>query len=346
MYLERQPNFSIGPDSSENETITLSQMIAAAQDAARSTKTAADTAAAAANLVPQGGLFWDGRADTLQAQAMAPLLDPLEMDAGSVARVASKLRAGPFADRFVQLFGPGILDNPSMLVAEAMFAVARYQIEDPSFHPYSSKFDAWLEGKARLTPAEMRGYDLFNDPKKGDCAACHLDQPTPDGRPPLFTDHQYEALAVPRNMALGVNKDPSYFDLGVCGPVRPDLKADTEFCGLFTTPTLRNVATRKGFFHNGEYHTLQQVLDFYDFRDADPARIYPHGVPDDLPRRYWNNIDRVDPPFGSKPGEKPALTAADKRDIIAFLQTLTDGYTPTPSPRQSTSPASRERSPE
>ncbi len=48
-----------------------------------------------------------------------------------------------------------------------MFAVARYQIEDPAFHPYNSKYDAWLEGKARLSPAEMRGYILFNDPAKG-----------------------------------------------------------------------------------------------------------------------------------------------------------------------------------
>ena len=90
-------------------------------------------------------------------------------------------------------------DTPQLLVAEAMFAVARYQIEEPSFHPYTSKFDFWLEGKARLSAAELRGYLLFNDPQKANCAGCHLDQPSPDGLPPLFTDHQFEALGVPRN---------------------------------------------------------------------------------------------------------------------------------------------------
>jgi cytochrome c peroxidase len=327
-YLERQPSFSIGPDSGEDETSSLTQMLSAATGAARAVKTATDTAAAAANLVPQGGLFWDGRADTLQAQAMVPLLNPLEMDGGSVARVATKIRSAPYASRFVQLFGPAVLQEPAMLVSEAMFAVARYQIEDPSFHPYSSKFDAWLEGKARFTAEEMRGYKLFNDPKKADCAGCHLDQPSPDGRPPLFTDHQFEALGAPRNLALRVNRDPTYYDLGICGPIRTDLRTDTQYCGMFGTPTLRNVAHRKVFFHNGVFRSLQQVLDFYDFRDVDPGRVYSHGVPDDMPTEYLKNLDMVDPPFGRKPGEAPAMSAKDERDIIAFLQTLTDGYQP------------------
>ncbi len=229
MYLERQPNFSVGPDNEENETITLAQMAALGQDAARTQKTALDTSQTAANPVPQGGLFWDGRVDTLQDQAMFPLLSPFEMDGGSVERVASKLRQAPYASLFAQLFGPSIFDSPRMAVAEAMFAVARYQIESPSFHPYTSKYDFWLEGKARLTPTELRGYELFNDPKKADCGGCHLDQPTADGLPPLFTDHQFEALGVPRNTALTVNRDPGYFDLGICGPFRTDMQTQTQY---------------------------------------------------------------------------------------------------------------------
>ncbi len=110
MYLERQPNFSVGPDNEENETVSLVQLAAAGQDAARAQKTAQDTAQTAANLVPQGGLFWDGRADTLQDQAMVPLLNPLEMDGGGVESVAAKLRGAPYAGRFVQLFGPAIFE--------------------------------------------------------------------------------------------------------------------------------------------------------------------------------------------------------------------------------------------
>ncbi|MBW4093404.1 MAG: cytochrome-c peroxidase [Proteobacteria bacterium] len=336
MYLERQPNFSVGPDNEENETITLAQLAARGQRAPRATKTAQATAAAAANLVPQGGLFWDGRANTLQDQAMGPLLSPFEMDGGSIARVAGLLAHAPYADRFVRLFGASIFASPTMTVAEALFAVARYEIEDPAFHPYTSRYDVWLEGKARLTQAELRGYLLFNNPRKGDCAACHLDQPTPDGRPPLFTDHQYEALGVPRNPALRVNRDPAYFDLGICGPYRTDMAKDTAYCGMFLTPTLRNVATRHVFFHNGVYHSLRQVLDFYDFRDTDPGRIYPRGADgriakfNDLPARDRANVDRVDPPFTLRRGDRAPLSAAEERDIVAFLGALTDGYRPKP----------------
>lgn len=334
MYLEREPNFSIGPDNEENETVNLVQAATLGRNATRAPKIARDTAPAAANLVPQGGLFWDGRADTLQSQALGPLLNPLEMDGGDIQAVAAKLQRAPYASLFVSLFGKSIFETPRLAVAEALFAVGRYQIEDASFHPYTSKFDYWLEGRARLSPAEMRGYLLFNDPRKGNCAGCHLDQPGPDGLPPLFTDHQFEALGVPRNYSLVANHDPAYFDLGLCGPYRTDLRSETQYCGMFLTPTLRNVATRKAFFHNGIYRTLRQVLDFYDFRDTEPGRIYPRRSNgtiakfNDLPPRYRANVDVTDAPFNRKVGEAPALTPQNERDIIAFLKTLTDGYKP------------------
>jgi cytochrome c peroxidase len=334
MYLERQPNFSVGPDNEENENVSLGQLAAYGRDAARAQKTALDTAASGANLVPQGGLFWDGRADTLQQQALAPLLSPVEMDGGSVEAVAAKLKRAPYADRFAQLFGSSLFASPQLAVAEALFAIGRYEIEDPSFHPYTSKYDFWLEGRARLSRAELRGYLSFNDPARANCGGCHLDQPGADGLPPLFTDHQFEALGAPRNPALVANRDPGYYDLGICGPYRTDLRDQTQYCGLFMTPTLRNVATRGVFLHNGVYHSLQQVLDFYDFRDTQPQKIYPRSADgsivqfNDIPPQYRANVDESDPPFGRKPGETPAMTPADERDIIAFLKTLTDGYRP------------------
>jgi cytochrome c peroxidase len=332
MYLERQPSFSIGPDNEENENVTIGQLIALSGTAVRVQKTAPQANQSANNMVPQGGLFWDGRADTLQDQAFSPLLDRREMDAGSIDAVAAKLRQAPYAQRLKRLFGASVFDEARLTVAEALFAVARYQIEDSSFHPYTSKFDYWLEGKTRFTPSELHGYALFNDPAKANCGGCHVDQPSRDGLPPLFTDHQFEALGVPRNSALSLNSDPGYFDLGICGPYRTDMSHDTQYCGMFLTPTLRNVATRRVFFHNGVYHTLQQVMDFYDFRDTDPQKIYPRGADstvhkfDDLPARYRRNIDVTDPPFGRKLGDPPAMTQRDKDDIIAFLKTLTDGY--------------------
>lgn len=332
MYLERLPSFSVGPDNEENENVSLAQLVALSRDAVRVEKTAPQANQSAANMVPQGGLFWDGRSDTLQEQALVPLLDRREMDGGSVAIVAEKLRKAPYAPRLMQLFGASVFDDGRLAVAEALFAVARYQIEDSSFHRYSSKFDFWLEGKARFTSAELRGYLLFNDPAKANCGGCHVDQPSRDGLPPLFTDHQFEALGVPRNAALSVNNDPAYFDLGICGPYRSDLSEQTQYCGLFTTPTLRNVATRKVFFHNGVDRTLREVLDFYAFRDTDPQRIYPRGADgaarkyNDLPAVYHANIDVTDPPFDRKAGEAPAMTPQDEDDIIVFLNTLTDGY--------------------
>lgn len=334
MYLERQPNFSVGPDDEENETVSMAQLVALGSAAARAQKTALDTQTTAANLVPQGGLFWDGRADTLQQQALFPLLSPLEMDGGNVDAVAAKLRQAPYADRFLQLFGNSIFNAPRLAVAEALFAVGRYEIEDRSFHPYTSKFDYWLEGRARLTPAELRGYLLFNDPGKANCGGCHLDQPSADGLPPLFTDHQFEALGAPRNPALAANRDPAYYDLGICGPYRTDLRGETQYCGLFTTPTLRNVATRRVFFHNGVFHSLRQVLDFYNFRDTQPQQIFPRNADgtivkfNDIPPRYRINVDVTDPPFDQKPGAAPVMSLRDEADIIVFLQTLTDGYQP------------------
>jgi len=332
MYLERQPNFSIGVDNEENENVNLAQLAALGQDAARAQKVATDTVSSGANLVPQGGLFWDGRADTLQQQALAPLTSPIEMAATSIDEVAAKLQKEPYANRFTQLFGPSVFDDPQRAVAEALFAIGRYEIEEPSFHPYTSKFDDWLEGRARLSEQELRGYALFNDPKKANCGGCHLDTSTADGLPPLFTDHQFEALGVRRNAALAANSDPAYFDLGICGPYRTDMADQTQYCAMFGTPTLRNVATRQVFMHNGVYHSLEQVLDFYDFRDVASDKVYPRAADgtvlkyDDIPDKYRANVDVADPPFDRHLGDPPAMTAQDEADIIAFLKTLTDGY--------------------
>ena len=335
MYLYRQPNFSIGPEAADADTpADLAQEAAQASGAARAQKTAGAAPAAPA-LVPQGGMFWDGRADTLQAQAFGPLMNPVEMANTSEDDVARKFASGAYRTAFLQLFGPNIFSNPRLLLSEAMFAVARDQVEDPSFHPYTSKYDYWLEGRARLTRAELHGLRLFNDPQKANCAGCHLSKPSRDGLPPMFTDFQYEALGVPRNNVLAVNRNAGYYDMGLCGPYRTDLATQTQYCGMFLTPTLRNAATRRVFFHNGVYHSLDQVMTFYNLRDIQPEKIYPRDAQghvlqyDDLPAKYRGNIDKADAPFDRKAGDTPSMTDDDIRDIIAFLRTLTDGYTPT-----------------
>lgn len=333
-YLFHQAAFSIGPDPADADVpVNLNVAAAAAKDVQRATKTAGVTPAAPA-LVPQGGLFWDGRADTLQSQAMGPMLDPVEMANSSVGEVATKLEKSRYAATLRQLFGANLFENRTLAVAEAMFAIGRYQTEDPSFHAFTSKYDYWLEGKARLTHAELRGLKLFNDPDKANCAACHLSQPTKDGLPPLFTDTQYEALAVPRNNALPANRNPKFHDLGVCGPFRTDISAQTQYCAMFLTPTLRNAATRHVFFHNGVYHDLKHVVDFYNLRATNPEKIYPKNAAgkvekyDDIPAQYQANVDVTDAPLNLKPGDKPVLSDQDVQDVIAFIRTLDDGYKP------------------
>ncbi|SAK60149.1 di-heme cytochrome c peroxidase [Caballeronia temeraria] len=334
-YLYRQAAFSIGPDQNDMDAapVSLDQLAAAASGTQRATKSAG-TAPAAPALVPQGGLFWDGRASTLQDQAIVPMLNPVEMANKNAGEVVQKLLKAKYLDQFKQLFGDRIVSQPDLLIDEAMFAVGRYQFEDASFHPFTSKYDYWLQGKARLTQAELRGLRLFNDPDKANCAGCHLSKPTADNLPPLFTDTQYEALGVPRNRNLPINRNPKFYDMGVCGPLRTDMTTLTQYCGMFLTPTLRNAATRHAFFHNGAYSDLKQVMNFYNLRSTNPEKIYPldaAGKPamyDDLPAQYQANIDVADAPFNRKQGEQPAMTDGDINDIIAFMNALTDGYKP------------------
>jgi cytochrome c peroxidase len=330
-YTFMTPPFSIGPESPYE--IDPQQANAAVPLSGGASGIAKSGGGAA--MVPQGGFFWDGRADTLQEQTLGPLLSPYEMGNADVGIVYDKLRRAAYAEDFVRLFGANIFADRDRTIAEAAFALARYQIEERRFHAFTSKYDFYLRGGATLSPAERRGLALFDDPAKGNCAACHLDKPGRDGQPPVFTDYQFEALGVPRNRAIPANADPAWFDLGVCGPLRSDAYARQDAnCGLFKTPGLRNVATRRAFFHNGVYHDLKDAVRFYVDRETAPAAVYPRGRDgavaryDDLPAGYRGNIDRIDAPFDRKPGDPPALNPSEIDDVVAFLGTLTDGYQP------------------
>ena len=280
---------------------------------------------------PTGGLMWDGRADRAEGQVRLPLTSPFEMANADAGAVAAKLKAAAYAGDLRALFGAGVLDDPDAALVAAGQALAAYEETPTLFYPYSSKYDAYLAGKATLTAQEMRGLKAFEAEDKGNCSSCHISEPANDGEPPQFTDFGLIALGVPRNPRLASNRDPKYFDLGACGPLRTDLAGRAEYCGIFRTPSLRNVALRQTFAHNGFFHSLRDVVAFYATRDTDPGRWYPKDASgaaekyDDLPRQYWDNVN-TDPPFGGKLGDKPPLTDADIDDIVAFLGTLTDGY--------------------
>ncbi len=280
---------------------------------------------------PSGGFTRDGRVASRQQQAAIPLLNRVEMANASPAAVVAAVQEGSHAAAFRRVFGADIFDRPTRAFAAIGAALAAFQTEDPSFHPYTSKFDAVMSGHARFTPQELRGYALFNNPGKGNCASCHIDVPGPGGRPAPFTDNAYAALGVPRNPVIPANRDPHYYDMGLCGPYRRDLGKLTRYCGMFRTPTLRNAATRQVFFHNGYFHTLAEVIQFYVERDTDPRKWYPvvHGevvAYNDLPPRYRGNVDHGDAPMDRTSGDKPALDAPQIADLVAFLKTLDDGY--------------------
>jgi cytochrome c peroxidase len=279
---------------------------------------------------PGGGFMWDGRADALAAQALIPLLDAREMANRDVHELATRLRASGEAGQFRLLYGPRALRDDRQAAARAAKAITHFELDDASFHPYDSRYDAYLRGTRSLSAQELRGLALFESADKGNCAECHPDAPGPQGAPPAFSDYRFVALGVPRNPELPANRDADFYDLGLCGPLRRDLvQESSEYCGLFKTPTLRNVALREHFFHNARFTTLEQVLEFYVQRDLAPERWYPTQAGraelyDDLPPADRANVDRTDPPFDRRAGEPPALNAAEIADLIAFLRTLTD----------------------
>jgi cytochrome c peroxidase len=281
--------------------------------------------------VPTGGFTADGRFNTLHEQAMFPLFAANEMANRNPGELAGKLARAPYAPKFVAVFGKNIFSDSSRVVSQATYALERFLLEDRSFHPFSSRFDAWMDGKAILTAQELRGKKLFDDPARGNCASCHIDSQGADGSHPIFTDFQFEALGVPRNRELSANANPAYFDLGLCGPLRTDAASkDNAYCGLFKTTSLRNVTIRKTFFHSGRFHSLKEALRFYVQRDTNPERWYPVAKDgrvakfDDLPARLRHNVDIIDSPLNLKRGAAPVWNDQDIEDVIAFLRTLQD----------------------
>ncbi|PUA16340.1 cytochrome-c peroxidase [Glaciimonas sp. PCH181] len=288
---------------------------------------------------PTGGHNWDGRASSAHDQARIPLLSRHEMGNASPNDVVNKLKKSPNAALFGQTFGEDIFNDQAQAFTAMLMALEVFQESPADFYPYTSKYDAFLRHQTPLNKQELRGLALFNDPAKGNCAACHISEINPGGAFPQFTDYGLIAIGVPRNKKIPANANPAFFDMGLCGPDRTDLRNKTEYCGLFKTPSLRNVALRKVFFHNGSFTSLEQVLKFYVQRDTQPQKWYPRGKNsvvkkfNDLPVEYHDNIN-VEAPFDRKPGDKPALTDSEIKDVIVFLKTLNDGYVATPSSKK------------
>lgn len=283
---------------------------------------------------PTGGRTWDGRVNSAHEQALMPLLDANEMANVSNAEIADRVAHAGYADEFKRAFSApdqNVFDNPDDVAGWLGVAIEMFEQSPADFHPFTSKYDAYLRDEVQLTAQEQHGLALFNDARKGNCAVCHPSTTKNPKERPLFTDFGYVATGAPRNDEIPANRDPAFYDLGLCGPLRHDLSGETTYCGAFRTPSLRNVALRQSYFHNGVFHSLRDAVAFYATRETDPARWYPkdqNGRPikyNDLPPQYRVNVNN-DPPFKPGPGNRPRLNERDIDDVVAFLNTLTDGY--------------------
>lgn len=276
-----------------------------------------------------GGQFLDGRASTLADQAKGPFINPVEMANPTAETVVNKVRNASYAPIFNTVYGADALSDPQLAYNRIADAIAAFE-ESPVLNRFTSKYDFYLRDKATLTKQEKRGLKIFEAANKGNCAACHPNRPV-DGVPPLFTDHSYDNLGIPKNpdnlfyqMSSPFNPDGAYFvDLGLGASLNmPDED------GKFKVPTLRNVAVTAPYMHNGYFKTLRSTVEFYSNRDI--KQQCPNDLTSEanaLKQSCWptpevqNNVNHTE--LGAL-----NLKAQDIDDLVAFLKTLTDGYKP------------------
>jgi cytochrome c peroxidase len=268
-----------------------------------------------------GGMFWDGRAagwtlgDPLAEQAQGPFLNPLEQNNASPQAVIDKVLASSYKDLFLQLCTAPDLSQQYECIGRAIAAYER----SSEVSSFTSKYDYWKKGQAKLTGQEARGYTLFTG--KGKCANCHTE--------PLFTDFTYDNLGTPRNPANPFYKEldwnpegDAWVDTGLGGFLQAVGYPETVYLaewGKQKVPTLRNVAlspTKKfihAYAHNGYFKSLEEIVHFYNTRDVPGAGWPAPEVSVNVNTTEMGNL-------GLNKGEELA--------IVAFLKTLSDGYVP------------------
>jgi len=221
-----------------------------------------------------GPFFWDGRADTLEDQAKGPLSQADEMNLSPERAVATLRTIPAYAGAFARAYpGKGIS------VETMVGALASYE---RTLASGTAPFDRWVAGDGNaVSGAAKRGFVLFNTTAR--CAACHSGW--------RFTDDGFHDIGLPDA------------DLGR-GSVVPGLPILQH---AFKTPTLRNVADRAPYMHDGSLATLEAVLDHYDHGYADRASLAPEM-------------------------RRPPLSQRERADLMAFLRTLTSRDPAAPPP--------------
>jgi len=199
--------------------------------------------------------FWDGRAQHLEAQALGPIENPIEMNE-SIPNVLNKLNQVPYyRQKFQEVFG----GPPSALgMAQALASFERAVLMAPT------PFERFQQGDAQaLSPAQIRGMELFHSPRTR-CSECHQGPALSDG---LFHN-------------LGVGMDRPNPDLG-----RYNVTQMPWDRGAFKTPTLLNIAKSAPYMHDGSLASLEDVLEFYDEGGRPNPNQDPRIVPLNLSER-------------------------------------------------------------
>jgi len=301
-----------------------------------------------------GGNFWDGRAtgeglgNPAADQALGPFLNPVEQNNPSKQAVCEQVAISKYAGLFEEVWGTESLDC-SPTGVEAMYdqiglSIAAYE-NSSEVNQFSSKYDAYLAGNADLSDEEAWGLALFEDETKAMCSLCH-----PTGIASAFTDFSYDNLGVPRNPdnpfydmdeellddGFPINPDGSdWIDPGLGGflATRPEWEDMAgENMGKQKVPTLRNVGKRPGrgypkaYTHNGYFKSLKSIVHFYNTRDIKLVCPNPFTTEKDaLKMDCWPEPEVTVNVNSDELGDL-GLTDAEEDAVVAFLNTLSDGF--------------------
>jgi cytochrome c peroxidase len=291
-----------------------------------------------------GGLFWDGRASGLRLgnpaaeQALGPFLSPAEHNVADKQTILNNIKSSKYYSLWLNAFNNEPIDLSTPASIDANYdkvgrAIAAYEATS-DVNKFTSKFDAFTKGQTRLSPAEARGLALFNN--EAECYDCH-ESVSHDGiTPALFMDFGYHNIGLPRNEATPNKRMLLEQDLGLGGELETVLsngqfkypetwraQAVAQY-GKFKTPTVRNVAlgTNRRYMHNGVLNSLEQVVHFYNTRDVPGAGWTIDGV-----FKTWAQLGReVNLNVEIHGAGNLGLTAAQEADLVAFMKTLSDGW--------------------
>jgi len=265
--------------------------------------------------VYRGGLFWDGRAADLQAQAAQPILNPIEMAMPDKAAVVDRLqRQDHYRAGFEQVYGAGLFDDVERAYAALTDAIATFE-KSGFFEAFDSKYDRYLRGEYELTALEDLGMSIFFSTNNSNCASCHqLKVMDDEGEP--FTNFEYRNIGTPSNTLLREKNGiaAAHRDPGLGSRLTPD---DPRQWGKFRVPGLRNVAVTGPYMHNGVFRELRTVIEFYDqYNNPERSRNPETGQP-------WRPAEVAET---VNLDDLKAKKLSDRKidALVAFLETLTD----------------------